>query len=177
MNLIILYHRPVDKSIYDILDSMAEKQYWLIKSEASCYSISDLKKDNETAWTGIRNYQARNFMDSMNLGDLCLFYHSNGTDSSPSGVYGIAKVSKKAHADPTQFDPKDEHYDKKATIEKPIWRCVDVKFVKELPKPVTLGDIKREDRLAEMEVRRAGSRLSVQPVSEAHFKIIEGLSN
>ena len=156
---------------------MAKKQYWLIKSEASCYSISDLKKDNETAWTGIRNYQARNFMDAMSVGDLCLFYHSNGSDTNPSGVYGIAEASKEAHADSTQFDTKDEHYEKKATEGKPIWRCVDVKFVKEFSKPVTLGDIKRERALEEMEVRRAGSRLSVQPVSEAHFKIIEGLSN
>ncbi len=81
--------------------------YWLIKSEGSCYSIDDLKHDKKTSWDGIRNYQSRNFMQKdMQLGDLALFYHSNGTDTKPTGIYGIAKVADNAHPDTTQFNKK-----------------------------------------------------------------------
>lgn len=148
-------------------------QYWLLKSEASCYSIDDLKRDKKTAWTGIRNYQARNFMrDDMRVGDLALFYHSGGTPDAPTGVYGVAKVVGKAHPDTTQFNKKNEHYDPKAKEETPIWACVDIAFVSKFKTPFTLGDIKRDNQLDGMEVRRTGSRLSVQPVSEKHFKRI-----
>lgn len=146
--------------------------YWLMKSEASCYSIQDLKRDKKTAWTGVRNYQARNFMRSMQVGDLVLFYHSNGTPKEPAGVYGIAKVCAAAHSDETQFDKKDDHYDPKATKAKPIWECVDIAFVKEFKNPVRLDEIKFEPQLSGMMVAQRGSRLSVQPVSERHFKMI-----
>ena len=148
-------------------------QYWLIKSEGSCYSIDDLKRDKRVPWTGIRNYQARNFMrDDMRVGDLALFYHSNGTLESPTGIYGVAKVVSKPHPDETQFDKKDEHYDPKAKEGMPIWACVDMAFVKKFKAPITLGDIKRDRQLEGMEVRKTGSRLSIQPVSEKHFKRI-----
>ncbi len=147
--------------------------YWLIKSEASCYSIDDLKRDKKIAWSGIRNYQARNFMrDEMHVGDLALFYHSNGTPDAPTGIYGIAKVASKPHPDMTQFDKKDEHYDPKAKEDAPIWACVDMAFVKKFKTPVTLGDLKRDRALEGMEVLRTGSRLSVMPVAERHFKHI-----
>src|SRR6266516_4146075 len=98
--------------------------YWLIKSEGSCYSIDDLKKDKRTAWTGVRNYQARNFMrDGMKVGDLVLFYHSS---SDPTGIYGIVKVTSKPYPDRTALDKKDMHYDPKSTEENPIWMLVDV---------------------------------------------------
>ena len=88
--------------------------YWLLKSEGSCYSIDDLKKDKVTPWSGIRSYQARNFMKgSMTIGDLCLFYHSNGDKQNPTGVYGVAKVASSVHPDLTAQDKKDEHYDQK----------------------------------------------------------------
>lgn len=147
-------------------------RYWLIKSEASCYSIDDLKKDKKAAWTGIRNYQARNFMRDMQVGDLCLFYHSNGNTEQPTGIYGVAKVTSAIHPDETQFDKRDEHYDPKATKAKPIWECVDVAFVQKFTTPVTLGDLKRTKELDGMEVLKTGSRLSVQPVSEKHFSYI-----
>jgi predicted RNA-binding protein with PUA-like domain len=132
--------------------------YWLIKSEGNCYSIDDLKRDKKAAWTGIRNYQARNFMrDDMRVGDLVLFYHSLGTPEAPSGIYGVAKVASKAK-------PEDD----------PIWAYVDMAFVSKFKAPVTLGDIKRDRALEGMEVRRPGSRLSVMPVSEKHFKHIVG---
>ncbi len=145
-------------------------QYWLLKSEGNCYSIDDLKRDKHTAWTGIRNYQARNFMrDSMEKGDLVLFYHSSST---PTGVYGIAKVVSAPHPDETQFDRKDDHYDPTSTKSDPRWICVDVAFVKKLKEPVSLDEIKRDPHLEGMMVRQQGSRLSVQPVSEKHFKYI-----
>ncbi len=147
--------------------------YWLIKSEADCYSIDHFKKDRKTAWTGIRNYQARNFMrDDMKIGDLALFYHSNGTPSAPSGVYGIARVVSAPHPDMTQFDSKDEHYDPVSPKENPRWMCVDMAFVKMLKKPVSLEQIKFDPKLEGMVVRQKGSRLSIQPVSEKHFSYI-----
>jgi predicted RNA-binding protein with PUA-like domain len=144
--------------------------YWLMKSEGRCYSIDDLKRDKKTPWGGVRNYQARNFMvRDMKKGDLVLFYHSN---SQPSGVYGIAKIASAAHPDETQFDKKDEHYDLKAVKEKPVWYCVDVAFVKKFKNPISLDAIKFNPKLEGMMVRMKGSRLSIQPVSEKHFRHI-----
>lgn len=150
-------------------------RYWLLKSEGDCYSIDDLKRDKTTAWTGVRNYQARNFMrDDMKKGDLALFYHSN---SKPNGIYGIAKIVAPAHPDATQFDVHDDHYDPASKKEDPRWVCVDVGFVKKLAEPISLEEIKRDPHLEGMMVRATGSRLSVQPVSEKHFNyIVEQLS-
>ena len=148
-------------------------RYWLIKSEGECYSIHDLKRDKKTSWTGIRNYQARNFMrDDMQVGDLVLFYHSLGTTENPSGIYGIAKVASKPHPDETQFEKKNMHYDPQANPDTPIWYCVDMAYVSTFKTPINLGMIKLDKNLEGMEVRRAGSRLSVQPVSEKHFMYI-----
>ena len=147
--------------------------YWLLKSEGSCYSIEDLKKDKTTPWSGIRSYQARNFMrDSMTLGDLCLFYHSNGDKQNPTGVYGVAKVSSKPHPDLTAQDEKDEHYDPKSTKENPIWECVDISYVTHLKKCVSLSEIKLDSGLSGIMVAERGSRLSIQPVSKKHFEYI-----
>jgi len=148
--------------------------HWLIKSEGDCYSIDDLKRDKQTTWTGIRNYQARNFMREMQVGDTCLFYHSS---SEPTGVYGVAKVVGKANADPTQFDKKDDHFDPKATKEKPIWEAVDVAFVQKFAAPITLSEIKRNPKFKGIVVAQQGSRLSVQPVSPAHFTAMVELGN
>lgn len=145
-------------------------RYWLLKSEGDCYSIDDLKKEKQSAWTGVRNYQARNFMrDDMKKGDMALFYHSS---SKPNGVYGIAKVVGAAHADETQFDKKDDHYDATSDKKNPRWVCVDVAFVKKFKEPVSLEEIKNDPHLEGMMVRQVGSRLSVQPVSEKHFKYL-----
>ena len=145
-------------------------QYWLLKSEGDCYSIDDLQHDKQTAWTGVRNYQARNFMrDSMKKGDKVLFYHSS---SNPTGVYGIAKVSSASHADETQFDKKDDHYDLSSKKADPRWICVDVAFVKKFKEPISLEEIKHNPHVEGMMVRQQGSRLSIQPVSEKHFRYI-----
>jgi len=141
--------------------------YWLMKSEGDCYSIDDLKRDKKTAWTGVRNYMARNYMvRDMAVDDQILFYHSS---SEPTGVYGIAKVSTSAHVDETQFDKDDDHYDPKATREKPIWQCVDVAFVRKLTEPISLHRMRLDPALSGMVVLQKGSRLSIQPVSEKHF--------
>lgn len=108
--------------------------------------------------------------DDMKKGDMALFYHSN---SKPNGIYGIAKVvSTVAHADDTQFDPKDDHYDATSDKNNPRWVCVDVAFVKKFTEPVSLEEIKHDPHLEGMMVRQIGSRLSVQPVEEKHFKYI-----
>jgi predicted RNA-binding protein with PUA-like domain len=143
--------------------------YWLLKSEGGCYSIDDLKKDKKTSWTGIRNYQARNLMKEMKVGDLAFFYHSSGTAENPTGIYGICKIVAVAQPDLTQFDKKDEHYDPKATKAKPIWECVDVAFVEKFAEPVTLAQLKLNPNFAGLDVLRTGNRLSVQRVSEKHF--------
>jgi predicted RNA-binding protein with PUA-like domain len=149
--------------------------YWLIKSEGNCYSIDDFKRDKKTAWEGIRNYQARNYMKSMEKGDLLLYYHSI---TKPMGVYGIAKVVGLAHPDESQFNKKDEmEYDPKATKDKPIWYCVDVGFVEKFKTPVTLEAMKKDAKLKGMVVLAKGSRLSVQPVSEKHFEHVRSLGS
>jgi predicted RNA-binding protein with PUA-like domain len=143
--------------------------YWLIKSEGDCYSIDDLKRDKKTAWEGVRNYQARNFMKDMKAGDPILFYHSS---SKPTGVYGLAKVAGVPHADLSQFKKNSEYFDAKATQDKPIWYCVDVAYVSKFAEPLPLDAIKFDPMLKGMLVGQQGSRLSVQPVLEKHFKHI-----
>jgi predicted RNA-binding protein with PUA-like domain len=143
--------------------------YWLLKSEPTSYSIDDLKRDKKIAWEGVRNYQARNFMQAIEKGDLVLFYHS-GNDEK--GVVGVAKVAAAAHPDETQFAKADYHYDPKSKREKPIWYCVDVSFVKKFKRPVLLGAIKSDPELSGIMVAARGSRLSVQPVSPKHFEYI-----
>jgi len=149
--------------------------YWLVKSEGDCYSIDDFRKDKRTAWEGIRNYQARNYMmKDMRIGDLVLFYHSI---SEPTGVYGVAKVVSAAHPDQSQFDKKDMHFEPKATPAKPIWYCVDVAFVEKFKQPMALEAIKKDPKFQGMPLLAKGSRLSVQPVSPAHFKQIKSIGS
>jgi predicted RNA-binding protein with PUA-like domain len=148
------------------------KKYWLMKTEPDVFSIQDLKKNKTTLWEGVRNYQARNFMVSMEVGDDVLFYHSS---CEVPGVAGLAVVSKKAVPDPLQFDKKSEYYDPKATKEKPIWHCVEVKFVTEFNDIVSLEQIKKDKKLATMLVIKKGQRLSIQPVIESEFEHIHQL--
>jgi predicted RNA-binding protein with PUA-like domain len=148
--------------------------YWLMKSEPGAYSIDDLKRDRKTGWSGVRNYQARNFMrDDMIVGDQVLFYHSN---AEPSGVAGIAMVSKKAHPDPTALNPKDMHYDPKATKENPIWMMVEIKFVEKFPEILPLPKLRANPRLKGLLLLRPGQRLSVMPVEKAHFEMIRKMA-
>jgi len=125
--------------------------HWLVKSEPETYSWQTFVKDGKTAWTGVRNYQARIHLRAMKPGDVVLFYHSGETKD----IVGLAKVVKAAYADPTA-DEGD-------------WVCVDLAPVKPLAKPVTLATVKADKALKDM-VLVNNSRLSVQPVTEAQFQ-------
>lgn len=142
--------------------------YWLMKSEPECYSIDDLRKDKVEHWDGTRNYQVRNMMrDDMKVGDLALFYHSNA--GKETGCVGVMQVASKAYPDPTQFDPKSAHPDPKSDPENPRWLCVDMKYVKHLPRLVSLSEIKIDPALEGMPLIKKGNRLSVFPISKKHF--------
>ena len=142
--------------------------HWLIKSEPDVFSIEDLERVGREPWTGVRNYQARNFMwHEMKPGDLALFYHSN---AKPSGIAGIAKVVGAPYPDPTQFDAKSEYFDAKSTRENPRWWLVDFEFVDRFSEIVPLETLKQDAELCEMMVCQRGTRLSINPVSAKHFK-------
>ena len=144
--------------------------YWLFKSEPDVFGWDDLvaKGDAGEEWDGVRNYQARNLMrDDMKVGDLVLYYHSN---TKPPGVAGVGEVVREGYHDPTQFDPKDSHFDPKSKPEAPRWFAIDIKAKAELPKYVPLDDLKAHPSLEDMAVVQRGQRLSVQPVSAVHFK-------
>ena len=144
-------------------------KYWLMKSEPGDYSINDLKKDGKTHWDGVRNYQARNFMrDQMKPGDEVLFYHSN---AKPPAVAGLAKVVRQGYPDHTARDPKDKHYDPKASQEDPRWFMVDIAFVDKFAEPIPLGVLRETPGLEQMALLNR-SRLSVQPVSPDEFNIV-----
>jgi len=131
--------------------------YWLVKSEPSAYSWENLVKENQTVWSGVRNYAARLHLRNMKKGDEVLFYHSNeGTD-----IVGIAKVAKECYQDPTTDDDR--------------WVAVDLKPHKKLKKPVSLATIKKDKRLSEMALVRIG-RLSVQPVTDKEWKTVMELA-
>lgn len=156
--------------VLSVETAVATRRYWLMKTEPDVFSISDLRKKGRSAWDGVRNYTARNFMkDEMAVGDLVLFYHSN---ASPPGVAGIARVCSATYPDPTQFDPHSEYYDPKSKVEAPRWWLVDVEFVEELPRFLPLPLLRESPALSDMVLLRKGMRLSVQRVSKAHFSWI-----
>jgi predicted RNA-binding protein with PUA-like domain len=150
------------------------KHYWLMKSEPDEFSIDDLARVQVEPWTGVRNYQARNFMRSMRVGDGVLFYHSN---APVPGIYGLAEVASAAYPDPTQFDPASDYHDPASKREEPRWDLVDVRYVRHLKTPVSLDTIRQHaDALGEdFALIRKGNRLSVLPVTAAQWKLLTGL--
>jgi predicted RNA-binding protein with PUA-like domain len=141
--------------------------HWLIKSEPDVFSIEDLEKVKQEPWTGVRNYQARNFMwREMQLGEPAIFYHSN---AKPSGAAGVAKVASEPYPDPTQFDPQSEYFDPKATEDAPRWWLVDFEHVATFKQPIPLDVLKADPVLAGMMVCQKGTRLSINPVEKKHF--------
>jgi predicted RNA-binding protein with PUA-like domain len=143
-------------------------RHWLIKSEPDVFGIDDLAKVKREPWSGVRNYQARNFMwREMEIGDLALFYHSN---AKPPGITGVARVVSEPYPDSTQFDEKSEYFDLKATEEKPRWWLRDFEFVSKFQAMLTLEELKADPLLAEMLVCQRGTRLSINPVDPIHFK-------
>ena len=149
-------------------------RYWLFKTEPNVYSLDDLKKAGQDTWDGIRNYQARNFIrDDIRVGDRVLIYHSR---VETVGIVGEARVVKAGYPDFTQFDPKAKYYDAKADPNNPRWYMVDVAYVRHFPQCLALADLKKMPALASMMLVQKGSRLSIQPVSEDEWKIIQDLA-
>jgi predicted RNA-binding protein with PUA-like domain len=152
---------------------MPAMNYWLMKSEPGECSVDDaLAAPGATVpWTGVRNYQSRNFMrDGMHVGDGVLFYHSSCAEP---GIVGIARVASTAYPDPTQFDPKSHYYDPASKRESPRWMLVDVQVLRKIP-TLTLAELRERPDLAEMLVLKRGNRLSITPVEPRHWKAIVG---
>ncbi len=147
--------------------------HWLMKSEPDEFGIDDLiKRPQQTEpWTGVRNYQVRNWMrDVMRVGDLAFFYHS----SCPvPGIAGVMKISKAAYPDPTAFNPESPYYDPKSTKDNPRWFCVEVKFVNKFKAIITLESLKKNPALKNMRLLQKGNRLSILPISAEEWKLIE----
>ncbi len=149
-------------------------RYWLMKSEPDEASIEDAlsAKDQTVAWTGVRNYQARNFMrDQMQVGDGVLFYHSGCAEP---GIAGIAEVASTCYPDPTQFDRKSPYHDPKASPDNPRWILVDVRALKKI-RLIGLPELRAQVKLDDMLVLRRGNRLSITPVtaSEWHHIVVK----
>lgn len=147
-------------------------KYWLLKTEPESFSIKDLAKcpDQTTCWSGVRNYQARNYMrDEMKQGDRVLFYHSS---TEVPAIVGTAQVVRESYPDPTAWDKKDSHYDAGSTKEKPRWFMVDIQLVRIFDEPISLTTLRGVSELQKMELLRKGSRLSVQPVSKPEYTAV-----
>ncbi len=146
--------------------------YWLFKSEPPVFSIDDLASspNQTTHWDGVRNYQARNYLrDSIKLNDMVFFYHSN---SDPSGIAGIAYVTKIGYPDFTALDVNNHHHDPKSTVDNPIWYMVDVKFKEKFKSIISLQTLKNYPELENMVLLQKGSRLSIQPVAKQEWDFI-----
>ena len=149
--------------------------HWLMKTEPESFGIDDLERVKIEAWTGVRNYMARNLMrDGMQVGDPVLFYHSS---CEPPGVAGLARVVRTQVVDATQFDPTSKYYDPDSKPDAPRWICVDVELVRRLPRFVALDELRGQPGLDGMLLLQRGSRLSVQPVSAGHYALIVDLAN
>jgi predicted RNA-binding protein with PUA-like domain len=138
--------------------------YWLMKSEPDVYGIDHLKAEGTTLWDGIRNYQARNFMRSMQIGDLAFFYHSN---TKPPGIAGMMEVIETQLVDPSQFDAKSKYFDPAVTPEKPRWDCARLRYLRHFDTLLNLDALKEQFSPEELGVVKRGNRLSILPVPEA----------
>ena len=144
---------------------MASKEinYWLMKSEPDAYSIKDLQNEEETLWDGIRNYQARNFMRSMKIGDQAFFYHSN---TKPPGIVGLMEIIDTNLIDPYQFDKNSKYYDKKSNKSNPRWDCVKTKFICKFTNMLTLKELSETYTSDQLTLVRKGNRLSIMPINK-----------
>ena len=153
------------------MSTKAGRQFWLMKSEPSEVSVDDaLAAPKSTVpWTGVRGYQARNFMrDQMRVGDGVLFYHSSCAEP---GIVGIAEVASAPYPDPTQFDKKSHYYDPGSKPEEPRWQLVDVKILRKT-RNLTLPELRADPDLADLLVLKKGNRLSITPVEARHWRLI-----
>lgn len=138
--------------------------YWLMKSEPDVYGIDHLQREGSTLWDGIRNYQARNFMRSMAVGDRAFFYHSN---AKPPGIVGLMEVLETGLTDPSQFDPASKYHDPASKPEAPRWDCARLGYLTTYPRMLTLDTLRQEFSPEELGVVKRGNRLSILPVPEA----------
>lgn len=144
-------------------------RYWLMKSEPDEASIHDLQRAGTLPWTGVRNYQARNFMrDAMQIGDGVLFYHSSCPEP---GIAGLAEVCSVAYPDATQFDPASRYHDPKSRPDAPRWVHVDVRW-RETTRLLSLKALREAPELATMGVLQKGSRLSITPVTPDEWRAV-----
>ncbi len=146
-------------------------RYWLMKSEPNECSIDDAMKapKHTVPWTGVRNYQARNFMrDAMQIGDGVLFYHSSCPEP---GIAGIARVASTTRPDPTQFDPRSPYFDAASKLDTPRWLLLDVQAVRKT-RLLGLPELRATAALADLVLLRRGNRLSITPVEAAHWRLI-----
>lgn len=147
--------------------------YWLFKSEPDEYSIDNLKDENTVTWDGIRNYQSRNFLrDKAKKSDIVLFYHSS---TKNKGIAGIAIITETNIVDQSQFDQKSPYFDPKSSIDNPRWVTVKIKYKKKFKRIITLDEIKKVKELESMTLLKQ-SRLSISPVHEEEFNIINSLT-
>ena len=155
----------------------AERRYWLVKSEPTCFSYDDLRAAprSTTSWTGVRNFQARNFIrDDMKKGDGVLYYHSS---ANPTGIVGTAEIVRAGYPDSTAWDERDEHHDPRSSESNPVWYTVDIKAGKPFRRLLTLAELKKVPALDGMELLKRGSRLSVQRVTEREWNAIVELGS
>ena len=143
--------------------------HWLFKSEPDVFGIDHLASRPKATehWDGVRNYQARNFMRQMRVGDQAFFYHSN---CDPPGIVGIVEVVREAYPDHTAQDPESKYHDPAATLDNPRWFMVDVRLVRKLPRLVSLAELRDDPALIELPLVRRGTRLSVMPVPEPAWR-------
>ena len=146
--------------------------YWLMKSEPDELSIHDLQRLKQTRWDGVRNYQARNFLRSMQPGDLLFFYHSSCPEP---GIAGIARIVSAAYPDPTALEPDSHYFDAKASAAKNPWSAVEVAFIEAFKRVIPLAQLKAQSALLELPLVQKGSRLSVMPVSAEEWAAILAL--
>ena len=149
--------------------------YWLMKSEPSVFGIADLyaKPGQTEHWDGVRNYQARNMMrDEMKPGDRAFFYHSN---CDVPGIVGIMEVAREGYPDFTAFDPEDPHFDPKSNPANPRWMMVDVKYVSQFCRTITLKELREKTELEGLALLRPGNRLSIMPVTPEQWAFILAL--
>jgi predicted RNA-binding protein with PUA-like domain len=135
--------------------------YWLMKSEPDVFGIDRLQHEQTTLWDGVRNYQARNFLKSMQVGDLAFFYHSN---TNPPGIVGLMEITESMVVDPSQFDAAGEYFDPKATPENPRWHTVRVQYVQTFDRALSLSELREAFSAEELLVVKQGNRLSVLPI-------------
>lgn len=146
-------------------------QYWLLKSEPQTFSLDDLVRLPQctTCWEGVRNYQARNYLRSMEIGQQAFFYHSN---TDVPAIVGIVKVVRAAYPDHYAWDAGNKYFDPRSSPENPRWFMVDIEFLKRISVPIALDRLREIKKLEKMELLRRGSRLSVQPVRALEWKVI-----